>query len=83
MIEASPVNLDEQVRRQITSRIQSPGLVETLPWSRLPAIPEKERAHLAELLSVGDPLSETIITDRGQPAVYFALYQQEKSQGIP
>ena len=68
MIEASPVNLDEQVRRQVISRIQVPEMVETLPWSRPPAIPENERVHLAGPLSVGESLSETIIVGRGQPA---------------
>ena len=54
-------------RLQIIAKMQAAGLIEPLAWPRPSAVSDAEQARLAHLFSIGRPLSEIIIADRGQP----------------
>lgn len=61
--------LRDDVRRStITRKMKAVGLVEDLAWPDPPAVSLEERAHLAEKLSQGKPLSEIIMEDREEYA---------------
>lgn len=64
-VSSRKANMTEH--QDIIRKIQAAGLIEMPSWSRPLVVSEEERARLANLLSVGDPLSETIVADRGQP----------------
>jgi hypothetical protein len=55
-------------RDQVIGKMMIAGLVENLPWPTPPAVSPEERAHLAEKLSQGKPLSELIMEDREEYA---------------
>ncbi len=58
------INQAMRVRTQIVREMKAEGLIETLPWMQPPSVSSEERAHLAEALSHGKPLSEIITEER-------------------
>jgi hypothetical protein len=56
------------LRDLVISEMKAAGLVEELPWTQLPQVSARDRAHLAEKLSHGSPLSDVIIEDREEYA---------------
>jgi hypothetical protein len=62
------INQDEQERQRIVSDMKAAGLIEDLPWSPPPVVSAEMRAHLAEKLSHGRPLSQIILEEREERA---------------
>jgi hypothetical protein len=53
---------------RIVNEMKAAGLIEELPWAPPLAVSTEARAHLAEKLSYGQPLSKLILEDREEHA---------------
>ncbi len=55
-------------RHRVRQVLREAGMLYEPDWKTPPPVTLEQRAHLAEKLSQGQPLSEIIITDRDEPA---------------
>jgi hypothetical protein len=58
----------DDLRDQMVSKMKAAGLIEELPWPQPSRVSVEVRAHLADKLSRGKPLSEIIMEDREEYA---------------
>jgi hypothetical protein len=56
------------LHNRIVDEMKAAGLIEELPWTPPLPVSAEARAHLAEKLSRGHPLSELILEDREERA---------------
>lgn len=57
-----------RLHNRIVNEMKAVGLVEELPWTLPLAVSAEARAHLADKLSQGQPLSDLILEDREERA---------------